>query len=171
MLAVACGKHPTRMVGRNLGVTDGGHALTPHCVALIPNGEEGNGGVTENRHVALTELLEGLVGSPLQSVVKVITPSRGKPRRHGRVGGVSRNVHMDLAPPQPKLMVRAAMIHEKPRVAKAVQHVLEQSGKPRVVQPIATEPSIGSKGGVGVVIHLSKIREKRINISSIKQRQ
>jgi hypothetical protein len=68
-------------------------------------------------------------------------------------------------------MVQAAVIHEKPHVAKAVQHVLEQSGKPRVVQPIATELSIGSKGGIGVVIHLSKIREKRINISSIEQRQ
>jgi hypothetical protein len=39
------------------------------------------------------------------------------------------------------------------------------------VQPITTEPSFGSKGGVEVVIHLSKTREKRINISSIEQRQ
>jgi hypothetical protein len=36
---------------------------------------------------------------PLQSVIEVATPSRGKPSRHGRVGGVSRNVHMDLAAP------------------------------------------------------------------------
>jgi hypothetical protein len=34
-----------------------------------------------------------------------------------------------------------------------------------------TEPSVGSKVGVGVVIHMSKTREKRINISSIEQRQ
>jgi hypothetical protein len=33
------------------------------------------------------------------------------------------------------------------------------------------EPSVGSKGGIGVVIHLSKIREKRINISAIELRQ
>jgi hypothetical protein len=44
----------------------------------------------------------------------------------------------------------------------------EQDGKPGVVQPITTEPSVGSEGGVGVVIHLSKTREKRINISSIE---
>jgi hypothetical protein len=63
------------MVGQELGVTDGGHALTPHCVALVPNGEQDNGGVTENWQVVLIELREGLVGSPLQSVVEVITPS------------------------------------------------------------------------------------------------
>jgi hypothetical protein len=65
VLGVACGKRPTRMVGRKLGVADGGHVLTPHCIALVPNGEQGYGGVTENRLVALTELRESLVGSPL----------------------------------------------------------------------------------------------------------
>jgi hypothetical protein len=65
VLGVACGKRPTRMVGQKLGVTDGGHALTPHHVALIPNREQGNGGVTKNWQVVLTKLREGLVGSPL----------------------------------------------------------------------------------------------------------
>jgi hypothetical protein len=65
VLSVACGKRPTRMVGQKLGVTDDGHALTPHHVALIPNREQGNGGVTKNRQVVLTELCEGLVGSSL----------------------------------------------------------------------------------------------------------
>jgi hypothetical protein len=171
VLGVACGKCPTRVVGRKLGVIDGGHALTPHRIALVPNGEQGKGGVAENRQVALTELREGLVGSPLQSVVEVVTPSRGKPSRHGRVGGVSRNVHMDLAAPQPELTVQTATIPRKTRVAEVVQHVLKQGGKPGAVQPVTTEPSIGSKGGVGVVIHLSKTREKQINISSIEQRQ
>jgi hypothetical protein len=160
VLGVACAKRPPRMVGRELGVADGGHALTPHRVALIPSWEQGNGGVTENRQVALTELREGLVGSPLESVVEVITPSRGKPSRHGRVGGVSQNVHTDLAVSQPKLTVRMATVHRKPCVAKAVQHVPEQGGEPRAVQPVTTEPSVGSKGGIGVVIHLLKIREK-----------
>jgi hypothetical protein len=126
VLGVACGKRPTRMVGRKLGVADGGQALTPHHVALVPNGEQGNGGVTENWQVALTELREGLVGSPLQSVVEVVTPSRGKPSHHGRVGGVSRNVHMDLAVPQPKLTVRTTMVRGKTPVAEAVQHVPKQ---------------------------------------------
>jgi hypothetical protein len=101
VLGVACGMRPTRMVGQKLRVADGGHALTPHRVALVPNGEQGNGGVTENWQVALTELCEGLVGSPLQSVIEVVTLSHGKSSRHGRFGGVSRNVHMDLAAPQP----------------------------------------------------------------------
>jgi hypothetical protein len=48
VLGVACHERPTRMVGQKLGVTNGGHALTPHCVALIPDGEQGNGGVTED---------------------------------------------------------------------------------------------------------------------------
>jgi hypothetical protein len=65
VLGVACYKHPTRMVCRKLGVTNGGHALTPYRVALIPNGEQGDGGVAEDRQVALTELREGLVRSPL----------------------------------------------------------------------------------------------------------
>jgi hypothetical protein len=110
--------------------------------------------------VALTKLREGLVGSPLQSVVKVVTPSRGKPSHHGRVGGVSQNVHMDLVAPQPELTVRAAAIRRKPRVAEAVQHIPEQGGKPGAVQPVTTEPSVSYNGGVGVVIHLSKTREK-----------
>jgi hypothetical protein len=65
---------------------------------------------------------------------------------------------MDLVAPQPKLTVRMATVCGNPCVAKAVQHVLEQGGKTEVVQPVTTEPSIGSEGGVGVVIHLSKTR-------------
>jgi hypothetical protein len=68
-------------------------------------------------------------------------------------------------------MVRVTTVRGGPRVAKVVQHIPEQSGKAGVVQPVATEPSVGSEGGVWVVVHLSKIREKQINISSIQQRQ
>jgi hypothetical protein len=143
MLGIACGKCPTRMVGRKLGVTDGGHVLTP--VALVLNGEQGKGGVAENRQVVLTELREGLVGSPLQSVVEVVTPSHGKPSRHGWVGGVSRNVHMDLAVPQPELTIRTATVCGIPRVAEAVQHVPKQGVKPGAVQPVTTEPSVGTR--------------------------
>jgi hypothetical protein len=49
VMGVVCSKRPTRMVGRKLGVTDGGHALTPHRIALIANGEQGDGGVAEDR--------------------------------------------------------------------------------------------------------------------------
>jgi hypothetical protein len=48
------------MVGQKLGVVDVGHTLTPHRVALVSNGKQGNGSVAENRQVALTELREGL---------------------------------------------------------------------------------------------------------------
>jgi hypothetical protein len=48
MLGVACREHPTHVVGRKLGVANGGHVLTPHRVALIPNGEQSDGGVTED---------------------------------------------------------------------------------------------------------------------------
>jgi hypothetical protein len=170
-LGVACGERPTRMVGWKLGVTDGGHALTPHHVALVPNGKQGKGGVAKNWQVALIELREGLVGSPLQSVIEVVTPGRGKPSRHGWVGGVSWNVHMDLTAPQPELTVRTATVRGKPRVAEAVQHVPKQGGKLGAMQPVTTEPSIGSKGGVWVVNHMLKTREKQVNISSIEQRQ
>jgi hypothetical protein len=65
--------------------------------------------------------------------------------------------------PQPKLMVRMATVCGNPHVAKAVQHVLEQGGKTGAVQPITTEPSVGSEGGIGVVVHLSKLgRNKSI---------
>jgi hypothetical protein len=39
--------------------------------------------------VALRELREGLVASPLQSVMEGVTARHGKPSHHGRVGGVS----------------------------------------------------------------------------------
>jgi hypothetical protein len=54
VLGVACGERPTRMVGQKLGVADGGHTLTPHHVALILNGKQGDGGVTEDWQVPLT---------------------------------------------------------------------------------------------------------------------
>jgi hypothetical protein len=168
---VACRERPTHMMGWKLGVTDGGHVFAPHRVALILDGEQGNSGVAEDQQVVLAELCDGLVGNPLQSVIEVVTLSRGKPCRHGQVGGVSRNVYMDLPVPQSELMVRAATVRGKTRVAEVVQHVPEQGGKSGAVQPVATKPSIGSKGSVGVVVHLLKTREKRINISSIEQRQ
>jgi hypothetical protein len=130
VLGVVCHECPTCKVGRKLGVTDGGHTLTPHHVALVLNGEQGDSGVIEDRQVALTELREGLVGSPLKSVVEVVTPSCGKPSRHGRVGGVRWNVHMDLAAPQPELTIWAATVCGKTHVVEAVQHILEQGGKP-----------------------------------------
>jgi hypothetical protein len=70
VLGVACGKRPIRMVGRKLGVTDGGHALTLHRFALVLNGGQGSGGVTKNWQVALTKLCEGLVGSLLHVVFR-----------------------------------------------------------------------------------------------------
>jgi hypothetical protein len=91
MLGIAGHERPTRMVDQKLRAANGGYAPTPHHNALIPNGEQGDGSVVEDRQVALIELCEGLMGSPLQSVINVVPPSRGKPSRHGRVGGVSRN--------------------------------------------------------------------------------
>jgi hypothetical protein len=61
---------------------------------------------------------------------------------------------------QPKLTVRVAMVRGNPYVAKVVHHIPEQGGKTGVVQPVTMEPSVGSVGGVGVVIHLWKTREK-----------
>jgi hypothetical protein len=62
--------------------------------------------------------------------------------------------------PQPKLMVRATTVRGSPHIAKVVQHVPEQGGKTVIVQPITTEPSVSSEGGIGVVVYLSKTREK-----------
>jgi hypothetical protein len=67
---------------------------------------------------------------------------------------------VDLAAPKPEQTVQATTVYRSPRVANAVQHVLEQGGKIRAMQPVATEPFAGSEGGVGVVVHLSKTREK-----------
>jgi hypothetical protein len=148
------------VVGRKLRVANDGHTLTPHHVALVLNGEQGDGGVIEARQVALTKLHEGLVGSPLHRVIKVIAPSCGEPGHHARVGGVSWNVHVDLAASTPKLMVRATTVRGSPCVTEMVQHVSEQGQKPGTVQPIATVPSVGSEGGIGVIVHLSKTKEK-----------
>jgi hypothetical protein len=138
--------------------------LTLHCVALVLNEEQGDGGAVEDWQVVLAELHEGPVGSPLQSVVEVIAPSHGEPSRHSQVRGVSQDVHMDPAASTPELTVWVGTVRWSTRVAKVVQHVSKQSGKAGTVQPVATEPSVGIEGGVGVVIHLLKKREKRINI-------
>jgi hypothetical protein len=76
VLGIACHERPTQVVGRKLGVTNGSHALTPHCIALVPNGEQIDGDAVEARRVALTELHEGLVGGPLHGVVEVIASIR-----------------------------------------------------------------------------------------------
>jgi hypothetical protein len=53
------------MMGRKLKVASGGHTLTPHRIALVLNGLQGDSGVTEDQQVVLTKLSEGLVSSPL----------------------------------------------------------------------------------------------------------
>jgi hypothetical protein len=82
VLGVACCEHPTRVVGQKLEVANGGHTLTLHRIALILNGEQGDGGAVEDQQVALTELHEGLMGSPLQSVIEVVA----KPSWSGQWG-------------------------------------------------------------------------------------
>jgi hypothetical protein len=143
-----------------LGVTHNGQALAPRRVALILDREQGNGGAGKARQVALIELCEGLVGSPLQSVVEVITGGRGEPGRHARVGRVRQDVHVDLAASTPKLKVWVTTVRGSPYVAEAVEHVSKQGRKARTVQPITTEPSVRPEGDIGIVIHLSKIRKK-----------
>jgi hypothetical protein len=135
MLGVVCRDRPICMVGWKLGVANGGHVLTPHRIAPISNGEQGNGGVAKDRLVALAELCEDLVGSPFQSIIKVVALSHGKPSHHSQVSGMNQNVHMDLAAPKPKLTERAAMVCRNPRVAKVVQHILMQGGKTGAVKP------------------------------------
>jgi hypothetical protein len=158
-----------------LEVTHGSQVFTPHHVALILDGEQSNGGAGEAWQVALIELREGLMVSPLQSVIEVIAYSRGEPGRHAQVGGMSRDVHVDLAASMPKLVVWAATVRGSPRVAEMVQHIPEQGRKAGTVQHVpeqgqkaAMKSSVGPDSGVGLVVHLSKSREKRINISSIK---
>jgi hypothetical protein len=160
VLGVVCRERPTRVVGQKLGVTNGGHVLTPHRVALVLNGEQHDGDVVKDRQVVLTELGEGLVDSPLQSVIEVVAPSRGEPSCHAQVREVSRDVHVDLAASTPEPTVQATMVRGSPHIAKAVQHVLEQGGKAGAVQTIAMESSVGSEGAIGVVIHPLKTREK-----------
>jgi hypothetical protein len=67
---------------------------------------------------------------------------------------------VDLTASKPELTVQAATVRGSPRVAKAVQHVPKQGGEARTVQPIATKSSVGSECGIGVVVHLSKTKEK-----------
>jgi hypothetical protein len=73
---------------------------------------------------------------------------------------VSRDIQVDLIASMPELMIWAAMVHESPRVTETMQHIPEQGRETGMVQPISTKPSAGYEGGVGVVIHLSKIKKK-----------
>jgi hypothetical protein len=54
VLGVVCHERPTHVVGQKLRVANGGHTLTPHRVTLIPNREQGNGGIVKDRQVVLT---------------------------------------------------------------------------------------------------------------------
>jgi hypothetical protein len=160
MLGVACLELPPHVVCRTLGVAHSGQALASCWVSLILDREQGNGGTGKARQVALTELQEGLVGSPLQGVVEVVAGGRGEPGHHAQIRRVSRDIHMDLIASTPKLMIQARMVRGSPRVAEMVKHVPKQGWKAHTVQPITTELSVSPEGGVGVVIHLSKTRKK-----------
>jgi hypothetical protein len=65
LLGIVCRECPPCMVSRTLKVANGGQALTPRCIALVLDGEQGNNGADEAQQVALTKLYEGLVGSAL----------------------------------------------------------------------------------------------------------
>jgi hypothetical protein len=160
VLGVACCERPPRVVHRTLGVTHNGQALAPCRVALILNRKQGNGCAGKAQQVALTELHEGLVGSPLQGVVEVVAGRRGEPGHHARVRRLSRDVHVDLTASMPKLTVWATTVRGSPRVAETVKHVLKQGRKTGMTQPVTTEPSVGPEGDIGVVIHLSTTRKK-----------
>jgi hypothetical protein len=129
VLGVVCREHPTHVVGQKLGGANDSHTLTQHHIALVPNGEQGDGSAIEARQVALTKLREGLVGNPIQSVIEVVAHSHGEPSRHAWVGGVIWDVHVDLAAYMTELTVWATTIHRSPRVAKVVQHIPKQAGK------------------------------------------
>jgi hypothetical protein len=77
--SVARRVRPPRVVSQECGITSDGQMPTPHRVALIPDGEQSNGGTGGVRQVALAELREGSVGSPLQRVVEVVSRGRGEP--------------------------------------------------------------------------------------------
>jgi hypothetical protein len=47
VLGIACRECPPRLVSRTLRVANGGQALTPRYIALILDGEQGNGGADE----------------------------------------------------------------------------------------------------------------------------
>jgi hypothetical protein len=99
------------------------------------------------------------VGSPLEGVIEVIADGRGEPGRHAWVRRVSRDIHVDLTASTPELTVRMNTVRGSPHVADTVEHIPEQGQKAGTVQPVATEPSIGLEGDIGVVIHLSKTRK------------
>jgi hypothetical protein len=65
---------------------------------------------------------------------------------------------VDLTTPTNEFVVQAATVRGGPYEAERVQHVPQQGGKAMMVQPVTTEPSISTEGGVGVVVHLSKQR-------------
>jgi hypothetical protein len=69
---------------------------------------------------------------------------------------VSWDINVDPEASTLKLTVWVATVRGSPCVTEMVQHVPEQGHKLGTVQPIATVPSVGSEGGVGVVAHLSR---------------
>jgi hypothetical protein len=89
VLGIACHKrpHPTWYVEHS------GSSIAAKCSlhTVLPSfwTEQGNSNAGKARQEALTELREGLGGSPLQSIIVVITGGRGEPGCRAQVGGVS----------------------------------------------------------------------------------
>jgi hypothetical protein len=91
VLGVAYRKPPPRMAHRALRVAHGGQALTPCHIALILDGEQGNGSTGKIRQVALIELREAWWAAPSRvssrsSLLVVVNQASSCPGQRGESG-------------------------------------------------------------------------------------
>jgi hypothetical protein len=95
---ITCMKHQLCLI------TGGFHSPPPSLIALVPDGEQGNGSVGGVQKVLLTKHLERLVCYHLQRVAHVMPAVRHGPSHLARLLRVERDVKANLAMPNPELV-------------------------------------------------------------------
>jgi hypothetical protein len=116
-------------------MTGGFHAPLLSLIILVPDGEQGNGSVDGGRKVLLTKHLERLVCDHLQRVTHVTSGGRHGPSHPARLLGVEQDVNTDLATPNLELKENTTVVVGLLHVAKALQHIPQQAGKPGRCSP------------------------------------
>jgi hypothetical protein len=123
-------------------ITGGFHALPPSLISPVLDGEQSNGNVGIVRKVLLTKHLERLVCDHLQRVTQVMAGGRHGPRHPAWLFSIEWDVNADLAMPNLELAKNMTVVIGLLLVAEALQHISQQAGKSRAVQPVNGQQTV-----------------------------
>jgi hypothetical protein len=99
---------------------------------------------------------ECLVCDHLQCVTHVMPGGRRGPSHPARLLGVERDINEDLTTPNIELTENMTVVISLLHIAEGLQHIPQQAGKSRAVQPVGGQLTIRTNATVRVIIHLLK---------------